>query len=364
MKIFVISQNYPSKDNLYEMSFVHSRVKSYIKNAQDVIVISFLAEENYIFDEVKIVTKNEGKKLLKLTKNNIVMMHAPNIRNGVIFIFTLLKYIKYLILFFHGHEVLNTKLYYPKPYNYDIKGKRKRYFSIIYDYIKLPVMKITLKYLNSHTKLDLVFVSNWMYSAFNKSLNYTQSEISKFQIHIINNPISRYINQCGYTRHNNVKADFISIRPLDGAKYAVDLIIDFALSNPEYTFHIYGKGIYFKHNIQPPNVEVFNFFIYQKDIPQLLNNYKYALMPTKVDAQGVMMCEMAYYGIPILVSDLPVCREMLEEFDNVRFINNGCFNRKYDIEFFPNIKSSFNNKFSIQEISKQELSLINSLSKS
>ena len=357
MKIFILCQDYPSEKNLYAMSFVHSRVKAY-QNTCDVIVISFSTKANYIFDEVKVVTKSEGKKLLKLTKNNIVMIHAPNIRNGMMFIFNMLKYIKYIILFFHGHEVLDAKLYYPKPYNYDKKGKRKRKLLIIYDYFKLPLMRKLLNYLNSHKKLDLIFVSNWMYSAFCKSLNYSQSQLAKFKIHIINNPISVHIIQCGYHRNDIIKADFISIRPLDGAKYAVDLIIDFALNNPEYTFHIYGEGNYFKHNIQPPNVEVFNFFIYQKDIPQLLNNYKYALMPTKLDAQGVMMCEIAYYGIPTLVSDMPVCREMLEGFDNVKFICNDCFNRKYDIESLPNIKSSFNDKFSIQEISKQELSLI------
>jgi hypothetical protein len=80
-------------------------------------------------------------------------------------------------------------------------------------------------------------------------------------------------------------------------------------------------------------------------------------MPTKLDAQGVMMCEMAYYGIPILVSDLPVCREMLNDFDNVKFIDNNCFNQKYSRESFPCIKGTYNNKFLIEEICEKELSL-------
>lgn len=57
----------------------------------------------------------------------------------------------------------------------------------------------------------------------------------------------------------------------------------------------------------------------------MLNSYKYALMPTRLDAQGVMMCEMAVYGIPTIVSDIAVCHEMLDSYPNVLFIDNNRF---------------------------------------
>ena len=35
-----------------------------------------------------------------------------------------------------------------------------------------------------------------------------------------------------------------------------------------------------------------------------------------------MMCEMATYGIPLITSDIKVCREVLEGFDNIYYIDN------------------------------------------
>ena len=54
----------------------------------------------------------------------------------------------------------------------------------------------------------------------------------------------------------------------------------------------------------------------------LLNKSKCALMPTRTDAQGVMACEMATFGIPLVTTDLPVCHEVFDTFTNVQFINN------------------------------------------
>ena len=40
-------------------------------------------------------------------------------------------------------------------------------------------------------------------------------------------------------------------------------------------------------------------------------------MPTRTDAQGLMMCEMATYGMPVITTDIPVCHEVLDSFENV-----------------------------------------------
>ena len=49
-------------------------------------------------------------------------------------------------------------------------------------------------------------------------------------------------------------------------------------------------------------------------------------MPTRTDAQGLMMCEMASIGIPLITSDIPVCHESLGNFNNVAMINNENYN--------------------------------------
>lgn len=45
-------------------------------------------------------------------------------------------------------------------------------------------------------------------------------------------------------------------------------------------------------------------------------------MPTRTDAQGLMMCEMAAFGIPVITSDIPVCHEVFDGAENVYFIRN------------------------------------------
>ena len=45
-------------------------------------------------------------------------------------------------------------------------------------------------------------------------------------------------------------------------------------------------------------------------------------MPTRVDSQGVMSCEMATFGIPLITSDLPVFYEIFHGFENVQYIDN------------------------------------------
>jgi len=259
-----------------------------------------------------------------------------------------------LILFFHGHEVLSTKKYYPRPYDFNKAAKREYRFLRLYDQIKLPVMRYYLKKFVASGKCDLVFVSDWMYEAAIHSLKLKR-EFFAAQSHIINNSISPYIKEAGYVL-DDFKADFITIRPLDQSKYAIDLVVNFAKCHPESTFHIYGGGNYFNYTDIPANVTLINRFLSPIEIPRVLNSYKYALMPTRLDAQGVMMCEMAVYGMPTIVSDIAVCHEMLDSYPNVLFIDNNRFDCK--LNDIPQPLSSPNFSFSVENTIHKEIELI------
>lgn len=54
---------------------------------------------------------------------------------------------------------------------------------------------------------------------------------------------------------------------------------------------------------------------------------------TRRDTQGVWSCELVIYGIPLITSDLPVCREIFGKISSVAFMNNEIGNG----EFFANI---------------------------
>ncbi|MEO9275021.1 glycosyltransferase family 4 protein [Marinomonas sp. 5E14-1] len=352
-KILVLSEGYPNPQKIYNMSFVHSRNIEYLKKNIEVDVISFSSKEDYVFEGVTVFTK---RREINFDEYDVILSHAPNIRNHYKFLTKNYKRIKSIILFFHGHEILLTEDYYPSPYSWQNNTSWiSRVLRKKYDQFKLLLIRELLR----RNKVSCIFVSEWMLEEGFKNLKIkNRTEISS---KIINNSINhafynnRYICDPSYK-----KADFITIRPLDGRKYAVDKVVELASYNPSFTFHIFGKGELFKHIAKPDNVTVFDTFIEQKDIPELLNHYSAAVMPTRLDAQGVMMCEMASYGVPIIVSDLPVCREMLEGFPNCIFIGNDDFSQMKLDQLSLSPLTNFNviDKFSPEVLAKKELAFM------
>lgn len=352
--VFIISQNYPSDTNKYAQSFIHPRTKGYIESGIETKVISFSTKEPYEYDGVKVYPPKIGQLLIRNCQSPIVIVHAPNIRNHVKFILKNIKYIYWLILFFHGHEVLIEDKIYPKPYHYNTNEVRKYRIAYIYDRIKIPLIRW---FISSRLKknCDLVFVSKWM---LNETNNATGLNLSlNDHIHVINNGLNTFITEAGYSP-DKIKADFITIRPFDKSKYSIDLVVELAKANPQFTFHIYGKGEYFTYNEKPDNVTVINQFLLPKDMPSVFNSYRCALMPTKADAQGLMMCEMAVFGMPLITSDIDVCHEMLNLYPNVLFLDNNHFN--LHITEFPTPLSKPLGRFNYNSTIGREIDLIKS----
>lgn len=354
-KILIICENYPSASNLYSMAFVHSRNIEYLKQGREITVLNFSADQDYVFEGIEVKAYNSLKSI-DLSIYNAIVSHAPNIRNHIKFLFPRMKKVSNLIFIFHGHEILKINEYYPKPYKWEkhpsFLGKS---FQRLYDYIKLNLLRL---FINTYSKcIKLVFVSEWMKENGLQCLG----KVKTSKIFVVNNSLNTSFLENSFNISDEKLGDFITIRPLNGSKYAVDLVIDFAKNNPDYNFSIYGQGDFFKYNALPKNVHWNNRFLSQKDIPIILNKYKYAIMPTRLDAQGVMMCEIAAYGMPIIISDLSVCREMLGGFSNCLFIKNEDFGevkfQGWEMTSFDSNKSKYIDKFHSTRLSKLELDI-------
>ena len=354
MKVLVLTEGYPSPASPYSMSFVHSRNIEYLKSGVTVDVISFSAKENYNFEGVSVYASSNS---IDFSKYNAVASHAPNLKNHLKTILINIKKINRLVFFIHGHEVLPINEYYPAPYSWRRqKGHSiKRVLQDAYDIIKILSIKLFLK--SNTQKVRIIFVSQWMMDQFEKCVG---SNISS-KVAIINNPVNSTFIETQHIKEGPKKGDFITIRPLDESKYCIDLVTQIANANPDYKFTIYGKGRFFDYNKKPKNLEWINSFVLQKDIPATLNNYKAALMPTRLDAQGVMACEIAAFGMPIITSDIPVCREMLESFENSLFISNDDFEKKLDLEssfFEKKSNQSQGGKFNPTALAQKELKVL------
>lgn len=319
MKVLVLAEEYSSNGKISQ-GFIHTRNLEYIKNDIKVDVISFKSNiEIYEYEGIPVYSSQGFLKNKNIQEYDVVISHAPNIKHHCRFINNNCKKINKLIFFFHGHEILYSKDIYPQPYPYMKKSNFfKESIRNIYDIFKIKYMK---KFLFKVMPKSLyIFVSDWMYSEFNKNIGIN---LPRQKYEIIYNAIGETFLNNNYDKKNSKKYDFITIRNmLDGSKYCIDVVNNLAKNNPNYKFLIIGKGDYFKYNKKSENVEYIDKNLTHLEIIKYLNSAKYALMPTRADAQGVMMCEMAAYGIPLITSDIPVCHMVLGNIKKVFLINN------------------------------------------
>lgn len=304
-------------ENKMSHRFVHGRNLYYQKNGIDVTVLDFNTSVDYQFEGIKVVCKKTFCK--SQDQYDILIIHQPNIRQHYVFLKKYGDAFPNYVLFFHGHEVLNINKVYSKSYTYKKNNHLKVAFQNTYDTFKLFVWRSYIPKIIEKT--ELFFVSKWMLEEF---LNWTKIPLQTIEGHysITYNCIGEEFEKNKYLFEGS-KYDFVTIRGnLDGSKYCVDFINALAFANPSCKFLLVGVGKFFDYYEKAPNLEWKNTLLNHQQIIELLQQSKCALMPTRTDAQGLMMCEMASLGIPLITSDIPVCHEVLDEFDNVKLIRN------------------------------------------
>ena len=109
-----------------------------------------------------------------------------------------------------------------------------------------------------------------------------------------------------------------------------------------------GKGKWFEINRKPDNITWIDQNIDHKSMMKYIDSAKCALMLTRRDSQGVMSCELVTYGIPLISSDIEVCREILGGFQNVKLIRND----DIDQTDLPGIYNQLCSKISSEKIKR------------
>lgn len=318
-KILVLVQNYPNNDGGVALMYVHVRNKYYIQHGIDVTVLNFSSSNDYIIDNIKVITEDTYKR--ENTKYDVVVSHAANIKNHYRFLKKYDNRFEHMIFFFHGHEVVMINEVYPKPYDY---MKRDSWFRVqvqnCYDQFKLSLWHKYYKKIAY--KSEFIFVSNWLHNEFQKYVKLSDDDL-KGHVHIINNSVGKVFEENSYKYEGNKKYDFITIRSyMDDSKYCVDLVDELAIKYPEYKFLVIGRGKYYKVHKIPSNVVWIDKFLSHDEIMKYINQSRCGLLLTREDTQGVMTCELAEYGIPVITSDIAICREICGDLCNVSRIQN------------------------------------------
>lgn len=352
-RILVLCQNYPSKENPFAQPFIHSRLLDYQKHF-DVTVLNFVATNDYVYEGIKVITEKSFDTNYS-HKVDVVISHAVNIRNHQRFILNNFNSLENFVFIFHGYEVIDIlKRVYSQKTLFSFSEKITPLMKI-YHKLKLPVTFSFLKLLSKIKKTHFVFVSQTLLDEVKSDLN-SKTFFNQTNTQVIHNPINKAFYKSKYEYSGEF--DYICLRPFDDPKYGIDLFIEMARNNPSHRFHLYGKGTILNETDLPKNLEIKRNFINPEELPALLNKYKAAILPTRWDSQGVLACEIAEFGMPLLTSDLKVCREFLGKHENVQLISNESFPVIKVDEVKLNPSTQPIKKFDMESTSQKEIDLI------
>lgn len=321
--VLVAVEDYPGSTSAKAVAhqFVHVRNLYYQALGIDVTVLNFSERGVYVHEGIDVVGVEEFER--RNRHYDLLLCHQPNLKHHLPFCKRHFNEFHGVVFFFHGHEVLKISQSYPKPYAYLKQSRVTAVLRDAYDELKFQVWRRYFGRIKSAA--SFVFVSRWMYDEFMKYLRVDESFLAD-RAFIIPNCIGTPFEVNRYKPVPEPTYDFVTVRGnLDTSKYALDLVVESALANPELKYLVIGKGDFFKHFQKPNNITWLDATLTHAAIIQQLNQARCALMPTRTDAQGLMMCEMASFGIPLITSDVPVCHEVLGRFANVRFIANDQF---------------------------------------
>ncbi|HRO07438.1 MAG TPA: glycosyltransferase [Saprospiraceae bacterium] len=93
----------------------------------------------------------------------------------------------------------------------------------------------------------------------------------------------------------------------------IDLIIDLAKLNPDYTFTILGSGTLYNYNNTLPNVHIINK-VPHNDLPDYYNRHRYYLQLSMSESFGLALCESMLCGCIPIVSDTGIMPEIVQDY--------------------------------------------------
>jgi len=303
MRILIISSTYPKLGDM-SFAFVHARSKIYGNKGQKVrVFIPSTYNSMYKIERIHVYRGNFNffKSLIEDFDPDVAAIHAPHFLTFKNHLNHLTKNKIPIVLWIHGSEALFQILPgYLTPW--DIKSK---IHSIFRDPIKLTLLRYLFLKSNS-----IVFVSKWM-------KEYTERHIllkHPFSV-VIPNPIDTEL--FSFKRKSiEMACEGVSVRGL-GWKYGLDIAIKAYSDLKKTHLTIIGNGPlenYFRYLAQRSrsNVSFITKPINHDKMPEIYHKYGYFLSPSRVEAQGVAMCEAMACGLPVIATNIGGIPEFVE----------------------------------------------------
>jgi len=378
MKIAVLSSRYPTTDNPYSHMFVHTRNKEYVmKGHQVTVLVPSTKPEQYEIDGVVVIKGSVQSFLPLLDETEGVMIHLLFHRfNRETDASVLYDYIQThnIPCLFYIHGVECQKIWRSRRDDIKLTAPMSIARFIYRDFYLINKMRKTLKrFCIENSRSAFVTPSQWMSK---ESVASTDVDTSAKTV-IIPNGIDT--ERFKYREQWENRHKLLSIRPLYAkGKYANDLLIEASrhLENSQITVNLFGDGPE-KDIIREQVAKLNNFnlnvgFLQPSDIANIHQNFGMYGAVTRMDAQGVSMCEAMASGLPVISFNTCAIPEFIEH--GVTGMLASCYNVNEFVDYCRDISTDKNKYISIAESARnfieaidikstteKELKLLNSL---
>jgi len=288
--IGILAPDYPN-ENKMPFAFIHARAKLYIKQGIKVYVfiVSNLNKDE-IYEDVKIFryNKNELHNKIKEINPDVLAVHFPSIKLSPFA--QKLDFPK--VAWIHGHEILWKP--FIKKTSSTLVNIKKWILLIPFNIIQIYRTRRFLKHIEY-----AVFVSKWMKNTAEKHSfkKYTNAVI-------IPNPVDTDIFSYNPVSERR-KTHGVSLRSFSNSKYGLDIAIKAFSNQSKIKLDIVGKGASIKKyrilaKQYSSSTEIIEKTIPHSKIPQFYKSYGFFVAPSRIEAQGVAMCEAMACGMPII----------------------------------------------------------------
>ena len=313
-KYLVLTNHYPSYDDLYRNGFVHSRVKAYREQGIGVDIYRLRTNQNISYHEFEGVDVITGApetldKMLSECNYEAVLVHFLDSDMWSV----LEKHVDKIrvVVWVHGAEI---QPWWRREYNYSNHADLE--VAKIQSDERLSFWRGILR--NMPSNLRLVFVSKYFAEEVMEDIGF---RLSENHYSIIHNPINTDIFSY-VVKDSSQRCKILSIRPYASAKYANDLTvkaIEILSAKPffnELEFRLIGDGVLFDELLQPlrkyPNVIIERGFLKQQRIAELHKKYGIFICPTRMDAQGVSRDEAMSSGLVPVTNGVTAIPEFVD----------------------------------------------------
>lgn len=311
----VLTNHYPSYDDLYRNGFVHTRVKAYEPHGVCPDVFRLRPEQPLSYHEFQGVDVITGSaqaldKLLTAGQYESVLVHFLDAAMWEV----LRQHIDRIrvVVWVHGAEV---QPWHRRDFNFTNEKEREAAKQVSDK--RMAFWRGLLKEVPENLKF--VFVSRYFAEEVMEDMGFRLPESAYCIVH---NPIDTDLFSYR-EKPMEQRKKILSIRPYASRTYANDLSVAaiLELSKKPYfkdlSFRMIGDGVLFEDVLRPlrqyPNVKIEKRFLKQSEIADLHKEYGVFLCPSRMDTQGVSRDEAMASGLVPVTNAVAAIPDFVDE---------------------------------------------------